>query len=136
MLDAVFAWPAWVSDRWGPRVASTWASLARRRSTPAPMLAPIAEVLGADGHALSFVGVEPGRCYLAMVATSHGPPRGLRLTASAAVRPSIEDSGAGADGASVVFCSEDQDTARIEIDAAPAARWWVLSVWPLGRGAP
>jgi hypothetical protein len=136
VFDAVFAFPGWVTDRWGPRVAATWASLARRRSTTEPSLPPIAETLGAAGRASSILPVEPGRCYLAMVATWHGPTRGLRISASASPRSSVEESGVASDGASVVFCSEDQDTARVEIDAAPAARWWVLSVWPLGNGAP
>jgi hypothetical protein len=131
--DALFAWPAWITGRWTARVATTWANLSRRRKTPEPTLPPILETLGGQGRTVSPMTVEPGRCYLADVAMLRGKSRGLRLIAGAARRPSVEESGPFGEGASVVFCSEDQDVARVEVDAPGASGAWVLSVWPLGR---
>jgi hypothetical protein len=130
--DAVFVWPSWIDDRWGARVATTYANLFRRRKVPTPGKGPISEVLGGQGSTLSTIAVEPGRCYFAAVALSRGRSRGIRLTASASQSPSMEESGASGSGASVVFCSEDSDEARVRVDAPSASNWWVLSVWPLG----
>jgi hypothetical protein len=134
--DSLFEWPSFIGDRWGARVRATWANLVRRKHLASPASLPIAEVLGGQGSSLSYVDVEPGRCYLAMVALSRGRSRGVRLSASASARPSIEEATQNQGGASVVFCSEDQDLARVRVEAPSSSATWVLSVWPLGSSEP
>ncbi len=138
LLDAIFPWPTPGSTiGWGKRVTSAFALLARRRSTPTPEKTPLVEALGVEGRSLtSSCRSEPGHCYVAMAATSAGAARGappLRIGASR--RPSFEESGM-TEGASVVFCSGDEDTARVEIDAAAGVRGFVLSVHGIGGTQP
>lgn len=135
ITDALFKLPAFVPESWGTRTTSSLANLVRRRGVPHPRLGPVAMTLGVQGSTDVSVGVEPGRCYLAAVALMRGTSRGVRLVAAASSRSSTEEAPPTGEGASVVFCSEDRDVARLTVDAPGAAIWWVLLVWPLGEAA-
>lgn len=133
VMDAVFAWPRWVTDRWGLRAAT---SLARVVFTgaraPAPTSPPIAEVIGGPGTMVFHPTVEPGRCYLAALAITRGASRGLRLTATASTHTSIDQAGLPGDALTITFCSEDQDRARVQVEAPSLTNAWVLSIYPIG----
>jgi hypothetical protein len=132
ITDALFKLPAFIPEGWGPRTTAALATLVRRRDVPAPRTGPIATVLGVQGSTEVPVTVEPGRCYLAAAALLRGTSRGVRLVASASSRSSLEEAPPTGDGASVVFCSEDREVARLTVDAPGAAIWWGLFVWPVG----
>ncbi len=136
LSDGIFNLPTFVPEHWGPRTTAAFSELVKRRIIPRPRVGPITEMLGVQGSTELSVEVEPGRCYLAAVALMRGASRGVRLVASSSARASSEESPPSGDGASVVFCSEDRDRARLTVDAPGSAIWWVLLVWPLGEAGP
>ncbi len=135
ITDALFPLPTFLPEGWGTRATSALAQLVRRRDVPAPRTGPIHTTLGVQGSTDLAVAVEPGRCYLAAVVLLRGTSRGVRLVAAASSRTSLEEAPPSGDGASVVFCSEDRDEARVTVDAPGAAIWWALFVWPLGEAS-
>ncbi|MFO0616647.1 MAG: hypothetical protein U0414_28900 [Polyangiaceae bacterium] len=136
VLDSLFAWPKWITDRWGIRAATALARVVfEGPRIPAPVSPPIAEVIGGPGTMVFHPAVEPGRCYLASLAITRGTSRGLRLSAAASSRTSVDQAGLPGDAVTVTFCSEDQDRARVQVEAPSISNAWVLSIHALGGGA-
>jgi hypothetical protein len=133
--DASWPIPTAVPVHWGSRPRAGFAMALRRRHAPEPPSPPIAESLGSGGSTMIPVAVEPGRCYLAGVAIARGEPRGLRITAAVGDRYAKDEVAERGDGAALAFCAENEDTARIEVEARGDAIWWTFALWPLG-GAP
>lgn len=135
VFDAVFAWPKWISDRWGVRAATALARVVfAGGSGPSPTSPPILEVLGGPGTMVVHPSVEPGRCYLATVSITKGTSRGIRLTAGASSRTSIDQAPLPGDAVTVSFCAEDVERARIQVEAPSVSNAWVLSLYALGPG--
>jgi hypothetical protein len=130
--DAIWPLPKWIPARWGPAAQAALATAVRRRVTAVGARGPLTESLGAQGSTQVAVVVEPERCYVAAVALMKGSSRGMRLSAVASSRPSSEEVSAAGSAASVVFCAEGTDVARITVDMPGASLWWVLAVWRLG----
>jgi hypothetical protein len=132
VLDSIWPIGAWVPGGFGPRARAGFAQAGRRRRLPAPVGAPLHASLGAQGHAELVLPVASGRCYFAAVSMIRGKARGMRLSASASARPSIEELSGAPDAIGVSFCAEGRDEARIAVDVPGATLWWVLGVWELG----
>ena len=120
--------PDAIPRSWGPQVRArmTGALLARgvSRATEAPI------VLSQGGQGLTgiTVDVEPGACYVAIVAGIRGRLRQLSLRASVGALDSTDERGAAEEAAAVAFCARDRHVARLEVEARGAAPWWALSL--------
>lgn len=134
VLDSIWPLGAWIPAAWGPRARAGFAHAAKRRRLPAPLGAPIHESLGAQGNALLSLPVTPGRCYFAAVSMIRGKSRGIRLSATASAKLSVEELSGSPDALGVSFCADGLADARISVDVPGASLWWVLGVWELGRG--
>jgi hypothetical protein len=135
VLDSIWPLGAWIPSVWGPRARAGFAQAARRRRLAAPLGAPIHESLGAQGNAQLLLPVMPGRCYFAAVSMIRGKSRGIRLSAVASAKISVEELSGSPDALGLTFCAEGLAEAKISVDVPGASLWWVLGVWELGSGS-
>jgi hypothetical protein len=126
--------PAAVPRAWGGQVRArmTGALLARgvTRATEAPILL----TQGGAGLTGLTVDVEPGACYVAVVAGIRGRLRQLSLRATVGALDSTDERGASDEAAAVAFCTRDRRVARLDVEARGAAPWWALSLHRLESG--
>ena len=80
--------------------------------------------------------VVQGRCYFAAVSMIRGKSRGIRLSATASAKTSVEELSGSPDALGLSFCADGLDEARVAVDVPGASLWWVLGVWELGHSAP
>jgi len=134
--DALWPIPSAVPNHWGARTRAGFALALRRRNAPEPPSPPILEALGVSGPTMVPVTIEPGRCYLAAVAVARGEPKGLLVSATIGdkyARDLVIDK---PDGSAIAFCSDDEESARIDIDARGNGVWWTLALFALGGAEP
>ena len=114
-----------------------WSSETRARMTgafvahrvQAPLDHPVLVALGGAGLTPVFASIEPGSCYIAAVALSHGVVRSMRLRARVAENESSEER-SPQDGAGLVaFCARDRQTAEIDVDARGTSVAWTLALF-------
>jgi hypothetical protein len=132
---AVATWPipAAIPSRWGARARAGFAAAVRKRRAPVAGGKLVLESLGVQGATLVPLPVEPGRCYLAAVATVRGEPRAMRLSARIGERASRDEVVDRPEGVTAAFCSEEEGSAELEVEVRGTSPWWVLSVWALER---
>ena len=80
------------------------------------------------------IGVEPGGCYLAVAAVTHGRARGLGLRAVTGGREASDERGVNDESGAVAFCVRDRAHARVEVEARGTALSWGLAVFRIGSG--
>ncbi len=109
------------------RARMTGAFVAHR--VPAPIERPVLVALGGAGLTSMFAQIEPGACYVASVALSHGVVRSMRLRARVGENESSEER-APQDGASLVaFCARDRAIADIDVDTRGTSIAWTLALF-------
>jgi hypothetical protein len=89
---------------------------------------------GASGITPIPVEVEPGGCYVAVVALEQGHARGLGLRAKVGERESVDERGTNDDASAVAFCAEDRDRAHLEVDARSTGVSWGLALFRVASG--
>jgi hypothetical protein len=114
---------------WGstPRARMASALLARHASLPDSEAVVVAQ--GASGTTAVPATIEPGACYIAVAAITHGSARGLGLRAIIGPREIGDERGIGGVASAVAFCAEERDTMRIAVDARGTALAWALAIF-------
>ncbi|AKT39156.1 hypothetical protein [Chondromyces crocatus] len=128
--DATWPIPSAVPAHHGARARGGFAAALRRRNAPAPVAAPLHEVVGIAGDTLVPLSVEPGRCYFAAVAVARGEARALRLGVEIGER-ALRDDAPRADSAGAAFCAEAEDRVVVRVFSRGQSAWWALAVWPM-----
>jgi hypothetical protein len=129
-----------VTHAWSPlldHLPLTWGQKARARMAAAlwPRHVMTLEedavflVQGASGVTPIPVEVEPGACYVAVVALDHGHARGLGLRVNVGARESVDERGTNDDASAVAFCTGDRSLARLEVDARSTGVSWGLALF-------
>lgn len=136
VTDAVWPMPAFMPNHWGTRVRAGFASAFRRRNAPEPAALPAVESMGSSGATMIPVSIEPGRCYFAAAAVLRGEPRSIRIAATLGGRFVRDDALDRPEGVGLAFCSDGEESARIEIDARGSNVFWVFGLFPFGGGTP
>jgi hypothetical protein len=92
------------------------------RSLPRP---PFVLAQGGPGATPLPLSVEPGGCYLAVVALVQGKARAVALRLQVGGEDFFDDRGIDEIGATVAFCAgrHDRAVARVEIHGAPPLGW-------------
>ncbi len=127
--------PDAVPSVWGATARARMAGALRARSIQLPpgTRASFA-ISGAIGTNVVPVAVEPGGCYVAVVAGREGAVRTLGLRASAGERESLDEHGSQSGGAAVAFCAGASDRARIAVDFRGSPSGWALAVFRVASG--
>lgn len=136
VTDAGWPLPASIPNHFGARVRAGFAFAARRRNAPVPPSPPTFESMGSAGPTMIPAPVEPGHCYFAAVSVLRGEPRGMRISATVGDRFVRDDGADLSEGAGLVFCSDAEESSRIEVDARGRNVFWVFALFPLGGGSP
>jgi hypothetical protein len=108
--------------------------LSERRVVSLPA-APVQLAQGGSGVTPVPLALEPGGCYVAVVALAQGTARSLGLRVAVAARDYVDDRGVDEAGAAVAFCAGDRTTAQAEIEAhgTPLLAWG-LALYRLNTG--
>lgn len=136
VTDSVWPLPSFLPNHWGGRVRAGFALALRRRNAPSPTALPVVESLGSSGSTMIPVSIEPGRCYFAAVAILRGDPRSMRISTTVGDRYVRDDVIDRPEGSGLAFCSESEESARIEVDVRGNNAFWVFALFPLGEGTP
>jgi hypothetical protein len=134
--DAVWAISPSIPAHWGARARAAFAGALLKRRIPDPKGTPVFEALGVQGATSVPVELLPGTCYVVSMGLIRGEAHGMRLTARVGPRAPRDEVLEHTDGASVVFCTESEHRAIIDIETRGASAWWALSVWAMGQGSP
>jgi hypothetical protein len=124
--------PAGVPVRWGAARARVARTLLERH-IPAPSSSPIYESLGVAGLTVLPLELEPGRCYLAAVASLQGEVKLIALNAVAfgpAAQAHVDDTD---EAAAVTFCAGTTPHGRLEVEVHGASPIWLAAIWPSGE---
>ncbi|HVW26590.1 MAG TPA: hypothetical protein VHC69_14585 [Polyangiaceae bacterium] len=124
--------PAGVPARWGAARARVARTLLERH-IPAPASSPVYESLGVAGLTVLPLELEPGRCYLAAVASLQGDVKLIALNAVAfgpAAQSHVDDTD---EAAAVTFCAGTTPRGRLEVEVHGASPIWLAAVWPFGE---
>jgi hypothetical protein len=131
-IAAMHAWwalPEHLPSLWGPEARARMAAALRARHAANPREDAIALYQGAAGTTPIALPVEPGGCYIAAAAITHGHARGLGLRVIVAGRDAIDERGAEDDGGAVAFCARDASRAQIEVEARGTSVAWGVAVF-------
>jgi hypothetical protein len=132
--DAVWPISTALPNHWGARVRGGFAYAFRRRNAALPPQGPVAEALGSSGTTMIPVRIEPGHCYFAAVSTLRGEARSIRLAGTIGDRFLRDEVIDRTEGVGFAFCSEAENSARIEVDARGTSAFWVFALFPYGEG--
>jgi hypothetical protein len=123
-------------------VPSIWGSAATRRMAAAlharhvnPVKAPVALYEGVVGATAVVADVEPGGCYVAVVAAARGTPHGVALRALVGASEHADERGTGDGAALTSFCAGDRSRARISVDARGSSLAWGLALYHVTSAA-
>ncbi|MGD0679477.1 MAG: hypothetical protein ABSC94_29150 [Polyangiaceae bacterium] len=127
VLVAHFAWPLppGLPTVWGPEARARMAHLLLVRHVTSVGQTAILLAQGGTGSVPIPLTVEPGACYLAMVALVQGAARNLGLRVRVGVRDASDDRGIDDVGGVVAFCAGDHAQARAQVEAhgTPLLGW-------------
>ncbi len=122
--------------------ANVWGVDANRRLAGAlharhvtPPHSAVALYEGVVGSTSFVTGVEPGACYVAVVAAVRGVPRGLVVRARVGATEHSDERGTSDGAALASFCTGDEDRARLTVEARGSALAWGLALFHVTSGA-
>jgi hypothetical protein len=131
--------PSHLPTTWGPTPRARMARALLARRAGAPPEDAVALFAGPSGSTPIPIAVEPGACYLAVAAVTHGHAHGLGLRVALGARDARDERTSDDDAGVVAFCARDQDRARLEVEARGTSLAWGLALFRVeGRvwGAP
>ena len=137
VLVVHFAWP--LPERlptlWGSEARARMAHALLTRHVGALLRDPVLLAQGGSGTTLVPLTVEPGACYLALVAVVQGATRAVGLRVHVGVRDAFDDRGVDENGGVVAFCAGDRARAlaQVETRGTPLLGWG-LALYRLGAG--
>jgi hypothetical protein len=127
VLAAHVVWP--IPDRlptaWGSDARARMAHVLLTRHARALVREPALLAEGGSGLTPVPLSLEPGGCYLALVAVVQGASRAVNLRVHIGMHDAFDDRGVDENGAVVAFCAGDRTSAVAEIEArgTPLLGW-------------
>ncbi len=129
LVDAFWPLPTGIPTEWGPQARGDVAAALRRRHAPVLPPEPIDTIMGVQGETLAPFAVEPGQCYLAVVALVRGDARALRVAVEIGDRAPHDEIADRPEAAQISFCATTEDRAALRIEARGPQPWWVALLW-------
>ena len=127
VLVAHFAWPLpeHLPTLWGPDARARMAHVLLERHLSSLPREPVVLAQGGSGDTPVPLVVEPGACYLGIVARVKEAARALGLRVHLGSEDAFDDRGVDGDGAVVGFCAERATmvVATVEARGAPMLGW-------------
>jgi hypothetical protein len=132
LIQARWPLPDGLPEVWGPIARAAVAAILMRHNARVSSF-PVDQGLGIQGPTLLPVRIEPGACYVAVVAAITGRSAGLSLAASAAGVSAQNRSGEEEDGTLVSFCARSGTRALLEVDSRGHGLVWLYGLFQTGR---
>lgn len=127
VLVSHFSWPlpAHLPDLWGNEPRARMARVLLERHVRSLRAEPVALAQGGYGLTPVPLSIEPGACYLAVVALVREAARSVGLRVHVGSTIAADDRGIEDDGAAVAFCAGERTTALADVEArgAPLLGW-------------
>jgi hypothetical protein len=121
---------------WGSEARAHMAHVLLSRHVRSLLREPVLLAQGGSGSTSVPVTVEPGACYLAVVAIVQGAARSVSLRVHTGVRDAFDDRGVDENGAVVVFCAGDRTGALAEVEArGTPLLGWGMALYRMGSSA-
>jgi hypothetical protein len=110
---------------WGGEARARMAHVLLSRHVRSLVREPVLLAQGGSGATSVPLTVEPGACYLAVVAIMQGATRAVGLRVHVGVHDAFDDRGIDENGAVVVFCAGDRTGVLAEVEAhgTPLLAW-------------
>jgi hypothetical protein len=89
---------------------------------------------GASGVTPVPFDVEPGGCYVVVMALERGQSRGVGLRVTMGARSSADERGTSDDASAVAFCARDLENVRLEVEARGGGVSWGLAAFRVASG--
>ncbi len=125
--------PASLPSVWGPDASRRLAGALRARHVT-PTRSAVALHEGVVGTTAFVTPVEPGACYVAVVAATHGTPRTMVLRALVGATEHADERGTGEGAALTSFCTADHDRVRLTVEARGTALAWGVALYRMTSG--
>jgi hypothetical protein len=135
LQHAQFALPGGLPERWGPEVQARFAEAFFRRRFRGPGRSPIHEALGLSGRSVLPLELEAQTCYVGAVAVIQGTPRGLLLDVAVGDGDGSLDTTSSEPGIALGFCTADDVSARVRVEAVGPSLAWLVAIWRVSRQA-
>ena len=126
--------PERLPSTWGNDARARMAHVILQRHLASPRADAVFQAQGGAGTTPVAIPIEPGACYLALVAVVQGQARGIGLRALVGARDASDDRGANDNAGAVAFCALDRNRAVLEVDARGTAMGWGLAVFRVESG--
>jgi hypothetical protein len=138
VLVAHSAWP--LPDRlpslWGGEARARMAHVLLSRHVKSLVREPVLLAQGGSGTTPVPLKVEPGACYLALVAVVQGATRAVGLRVHVGTHDAYDDRGIDENGAVVAFCAGDRAGALAEVEAhGTPLLGWGMALYRVGSSA-
>jgi len=134
MTHAAWPIPQSLPWAWGPDARGKMAGAMLARHVAAPLGPAALLAQGPSGVTSVPLAIEPGGCYLAVAAVTHGHARGLGLRAIVGARQASDERGLNDEAGAVAFCARERSRARVEIEARGTALSWGLALFRIDSG--
>jgi hypothetical protein len=137
VLATHLAWPIpeRVPSTWGPDARARMAHVMLARHVAPPRGDAVMQAMGGAQVTPVPIAIEPGACYLAVVAVVQGQSKGIGLRAMVGARETTDDRGTADSAGAVAFCAGDRRRALLEVDARGTGMAWGLALFRVQSGA-
>jgi hypothetical protein len=120
---------------WGGEVRARMAHLVLARHLASLPSDPTQLAQGGSGTTPVPMPVEPGACYVAVVALAQGTAHSIGLRVRVGARDAVDDRGGEDAGAVVAFCAGDRTVASAQVEAhGTPLLGWALALYRLQTG--
>ncbi len=119
---------------WGQKVRARMAAALLPRHIGAFEEDAVFLAQGASGVTPVSFDVEPGGCYVALVALERGHARGVGLRVTMGPRSSVDERGTSDDSTAVAFCAKERQNVWFEVEARGVGVAWGLAAFHVASG--
>jgi hypothetical protein len=127
--------PDHLPSTWGGEVRARMAHLVLARHLASLPSDPTQLAQGGSGTTPVPMPVEPGACYVAVVALAQGTAHSIGLRVRVGARDAVDDRGGEDAGAVVAFCAGDRTVASAQVEAhGTPLLGWALALYRLQTG--
>lgn len=131
IVASSWAIPERIPHLWGPSARAKIASAALSSHATFPDEAPIVTAQGPAGTVTVPVAIEPGACYLAVGAITHGVAHRLAIRVAIGSQDVTDERGHNGEAWTIGFCAGAARRAAIKVEVRGAGVAWGLAMYQL-----
>lgn len=134
LTHALSPLPDHLPSTWGPKARARMAAALLPRHIGRLEEDPVFVAQGASGVTPVSFDIEPGGCYVAVMALERGHARGVGLRVTVGARSSADERGPSDEATAIAFCAKGSENARFEVEARGGGVAWGLAAFRVASG--